>query len=199
MKLVFATNNTHKLEEVRQMVGNDIEILSLSDIGCHDDIPETAPTLEGNASMKSHFISERYGVDCFADDTGLEVDALDGRPGVHSARYAYSDHQDSEANVDKLLSELEGKTDRSAQFRTVISLIIGGKEYLFEGVVRGRITTGRSGSAGFGYDPVFCPDGYDETFASLGSEIKNSISHRARAVNELAQFLNGRSKEPSGD
>lgn len=190
MKLVFATNNAHKLREVRQILGDRIEVLSLADIGCEADIPETADTLEGNASLKSHYIFDHYHIGCFADDTGLEVDALNGAPGVHSARYAYDDHQDSEANVDKLLANMEGKGERGAQFRTVISLIIDGKETQFEGIVRGSIATERSGEGGFGYDPVFVPEGHEQTFAALGDEIKNGISHRARAVQKLSDYLN---------
>ena len=189
MKLVFATNNAHKLREIRQILGERVEIMSLADINCDADIPETADTLEGNASLKSHYIYEHYGLNCFADDTGLEVEALGGAPGVHSARYAYPDRNDSEANVDKLLRSLEGKADRKAQFRTVISLIIDGREIQFEGIVRGSIAQSRSGNGGFGYDPVFVPEGYDESFAALGDDVKNGISHRARAVQKLADYL----------
>ncbi|MBR6287320.1 MAG: non-canonical purine NTP diphosphatase [Bacteroidaceae bacterium] len=189
MKLVFATNNAHKLREIRQILGDRIEVLSLADIECTADIPETADTLEGNASLKSHYIYEHYGLNCFADDTGLEVEALGGAPGVHSARYAYPDRNDSEANVDKLLRSLEGETNRKAQFRTVISLIIDGREIQFEGIVRGSIAQSRSGEGGFGYDPVFVPEGYDKSFAALGDDVKNGISHRARAVQKLADYL----------
>lgn len=187
-KLVFATNNAHKLEEIRAIMGDNIEILSLNDIDCHDDIPETAATLEGNASIKAHYIYDHYGMDCFADDTGLEVDCLNGAPGVFSARYAGDGH-DSEANMNKLLHEMQGKTDRKARFRTVISLIQHGEENLFEGIVEGAITTDRQGTSGFGYDPIFRPDGYDLTFAQLGNEVKNRISHRAKAVDSLCHFL----------
>ena len=187
-KLIFATNNAHKLEEIRAIMGDNIEILSLNDINCHDDIPETAATLEGNASIKAHYIYDHYGMDCFADDTGLEVDCLNGAPGVFSARYAGDGH-DSEANMNKLLHEMQGKTDRKARFRTVISLIQHGEENLFEGIVEGAITTDRQGTSGFGYDPIFRPDGYDLTFAQLGNEVKNRISHRAKAVASLCHFL----------
>ncbi|MCQ2064978.1 MAG: non-canonical purine NTP diphosphatase [Bacteroidaceae bacterium] len=188
MELVFATNNAHKLEEVRQILGSRYRILSLADIGCHEDIPETAGTFQGNALQKARFVKERYGYDCFADDTGLEVAALGGEPGVRSARYA-GDH-DSNANMDKLLRELEEKTDRSAQFRTVIALILNGQEVLFEGIVKGRIAAERHGNGGFGYDPLFIPDGYDETFSEMGPESKNLISHRGRAVRKLTDYLN---------
>lgn len=189
MKLVFATNNAHKLSEIRAMLGNDIQIMSLAEIDCHDDIPETADTLEGNALIKARWVKERYGLDCFADDTGLEVAALDGGPGVHTARYAYADRHDPEANTRKLLSELQNKSDRSAQFRTVIALIINGEEHLFEGIVRGEIATEERGTEGFGYDPVFMPEETGLTFAQLGVDVKNRISHRARAVQKLVDFL----------
>lgn len=191
MKIVFATNNKHKLEEIRDILGNDIEVLSLADIGCHDDIPETSPTLEGNALQKARYIHERYGTDCFADDTGLEVDALGGEPGVLSARYAGGEGHDSEANMAKLLSKLGGNTNRRARFRTVIALITGSdnRETLFEGIVNGEIIGERRGGEGFGYDPIFRPEGYDKTFAELGGDIKNKISHRAKAVKKLAEHL----------
>ena len=189
MKLVFATNNAHKLEEIRAMLGSDMEVLSLSDIDCHDDIPETADTLEGNALIKARWVKERYGFDCFADDTGLEVTALGGAPGVHTARYAYPDRHAPEANTQKLLSELDGATDRSAQFRTAIALILDGEEHLFEGVVKGFISTEKRGTEGFGYDPVFMPANLGRTLAELGTEVKNRISHRARAVAQLVGFL----------
>lgn len=188
-KLVFATNNAHKLQEVAAILGEQIELLSLNDIGCHTDIPETADTLEGNALLKSSFISEHYGMDCFADDTGLEVEALNGAPGVYSARYAGGEGHDSEANMRKLLNDLQGKENRKAQFRTAISLILDGKKYLFEGVVKGEIIQEKRGDSGFGYDPIFQPEGYDKTFAELGNEIKNRISHRALAVQRLCEFL----------
>lgn len=190
MKLVFATNNAHKLGEIRAILGNKIEILSLNDIDCHDEIPETADTLEGNALQKAMYIKEHYGYDCFADDTGLEVSALGGAPGVHTARYAENTDHDSEANMNKLLKELEGKNDRSAQFRTVIALLLNGEQHLFEGIVKGDILTEKRGSEGFGYDPVFSPEQYSESFAELGAEVKNKISHRARAVAKLVEYLN---------
>ena len=190
MKLVFATNNAHKLDEIRAILGNKIEILSLNDINCHDEIPETADTLEGNALQKAMYIKEHYGYDCFADDTGLEVSALGGAPGVHTARYAENTDHDSEANMNNLLRELEGKNDRSAQFRTVIALLLNGEQHLFEGIVKGDILTEKRGSEGFGYDPVFSPEQYSESFAELGAEVKNKISHRARAVAKLVEYLN---------
>ena len=189
-KLVVATNNAHKLEEISAILGDEMELFSLKDINCHADIPETADTLEGNARQKAMYIYENYGMDCFADDTGLEVDALNGAPGVFSARYAGDGH-DSEANMQKLLKELKGNENRKAQFRTAICLIMEGKEYLFEGIVKGAIIEEKRGGAGFGYDPIFVPEGYDQTFAELGNDIKNTISHRARAVEKLCKFLNG--------
>lgn len=191
MKLVFATNNRHKLLEVKAIVGDRVEILSLSDIGCCDDIPETADTLQGNALIKARYISEKYGVNCFADDTGLEVDALDGAPGVYSARYA-GEECNSEANMQKLLHNLTGKSERSAQFRTVIALIINGDEKLFNGVVKGRISTEKLGDSGFGYDPIFIPEGFSESFAQMSAEQKNSISHRFRATEKLSNYLKER-------
>ena len=188
-KIVFATNNAHKLNEVRAILGEKIEVLSLKEIDCYDDIPETADTLEGNAFLKARYIYERYGVDCFADDTGLEVEALNGAPGVFSARYAGGEGHNSEANMQKLLKELDGKENRKAQFRTAICLIMNGEEYLFEGIVKGEIIEEKRGGAGFGYDPIFVPEGYDLTFAELGNDIKNTISHRARAVEKLCSFL----------
>ena len=188
MELVFATNNAHKLEEVRQILGDRFKVLSLNDINCHEDIPETGDTFQDNALQKARYVKEHYGYDCFADDTGLEVKALDGAPGVHSARYA-GDH-DSEANMTKLLQELEKKSDRSAQFRTVVALILNGQEVLFEGIVTGQIATERHyGDGGFGYDPIFVPDGYTETFSQMSSQGKNLISHRGRAVRKLADYL----------
>ena len=189
-KLVVATNNAHKLEEISAILGNEMELLSLKDINCNADIPETADTLEGNARQKAMYIHENYGMDCFADDTGLEVEALNGAPGVFSARYAGDGH-DSEANMQKLLKELEGKENRKAQFRTAICLIMEGKEYLFEGIVKGHIIEEKRGGAGFGYDPIFVPEGYNQTFAELGNDVKNTISHRARAVEKLCTFLKG--------
>jgi XTP/dITP diphosphohydrolase len=189
MDMVFATNNRHKLEEVRFLLGGRYSIRSLDDMGCREDIPETADTLEGNALLKARFVSDRYRVNCFADDTGLEVAALGGAPGVYSARYA-GPSQDSVGNRQKLLQEMEGVSDRRAQFRTVIALIWEGKKYLFEGVVRGIIIDEERGEAGFGYDSLFVPQGYAQTFAELGMETKNAISHRAEAIKQLKQFLN---------
>ena len=188
MKLVFATNNKHKLQEVRDIVGDWVEVLSLADINCYDDIPETADTLQGNALIKARHIYEKYGLDCFADDTGLEVEALDGAPGVYSARYAGEDC-DSEANMRKLLENLTGKSNRNAQFRTVIALIINGEEMLFNGIVKGTIATEKKGDSGFGYDPVFIPEGHSDSFAQMGSEMKNSMSHRFRATQQLGDYL----------
>ena len=188
-KLVVATNNAHKLEEIAAILGDKMELLSLKDIQCFDDIPETADTLEGNACQKAQYIHTNYGLDCFADDTGLEVEALNGAPGVFSARYAGDGHN-SEANMQKLLQELDGKENRKAQFRTAICLILDGEKHLFEGIVKGEIIKEKRGGAGFGYDPIFVPEGYDLTFAELGNEIKNNISHRARAVEKLCAFLN---------
>lgn len=190
-KLVFATNNAHKLEEIRAILGEKVEILSLQDIGCHADIPETADTLEGNAALKAEFIYQNYGMDCFADDTGLEVEALGGAPGIYSARYAGGEGHDSEANMQKLLHELNGQANRNAQFRTAICLIEGGEERLFEGVVKGTIVEEKHGNSGFGYDPVFLPEGHSQTFAEMGNDEKNKISHRARAVQKLVDYLNG--------
>lgn len=195
MRIVFATNNAHKLEEIRAILGHSHDILSLNDIQCHADIPETADTLEGNALQKARYVWDHYHLSVFADDTGLEVDALGGAPGVYSARYAGGAGHDSEANMAKLLRELHGHTDRTARFRTVIALILadgsdkGFSEHLFEGKVEGRIATERQGSEGFGYDPLFIPDGYGESFAQLGTAVKNCISHRAHAVARLTDFL----------
>lgn len=188
MKIVFATNNAHKLDEVRQVVGEKIEIVSLRECGIVEDIPENEPTLEGNALAKARYIYERTGFNCFADDTGLEVDALGGEPGVRSARYATDGHDD-EANKRLLLERLKGEENRAAQFRTAVALILGGKEYLFEGIVRGDIATEQHGEGGFGYDPLFFPEGGDLTFAQMSSKEKNAISHRGRAVRKLAEFL----------
>lgn len=185
-KIVFATNNTHKLEEVASILGESYEVMSLREIGCHDDIPETADTFAGNAIQKARYIKEHYGYDCFADDSGLEVDALGGAPGVFSARYSGGD---SEANMEKLLHNLTEKNERGAQFRTVIALLVGEETHLFEGIVRGTIIHERRGEGGFGYDPIFVPEGYDLTFAQLGSDVKNRISHRAKAVEKLAEYL----------
>lgn len=189
MKLVFATNNKHKLDEVRKITSHHpVEIVSLAEINCFDDIPETADTLEGNALQKAHYILEKFGLNCFADDTGLEVEALNNAPGVYSARYAGPGH-DSEANMKKLLHEMEGKENRKARFRTVIALVWNGKTYTFDGIVNGTITTTKRGENGFGYDPIFIPEGYEQTFAELGNDIKNQISHRAKAVEKLDEFL----------
>ena len=192
-EIVFATNNEHKLSEIRSILGSDFEVKSLNDISCHDEIPEDFETLEDNAAQKVQYIFDKYHVDCFADDTGLEVEALNGEPGVHSARYAEGTDHDSEANMNKLLQKLEGEDNRNARFRTVIALIQQeepeAKVSLFQGTVYGVITKEKSGAEGFGYDPIFQPDGYDMTFAELGNDIKNSISHRAHAVSKLAEFL----------
>lgn len=188
-EMVFATNNAHKLSEIRAIFGDTLHILSLADIDCHDDIPETANTLEGNALIKARWVKERYGYDCFADDTGLEVEALNGAPGVHTARYAYPDRHDPEANTQKLLAALKGAINRAAQFRTAIALILNGEEHVFEGVVRGEIATEKRGTEGFGYDPVFIPEDTGRTFAELGTDVKNKISHRARAVAKLVEYL----------
>lgn len=188
-KFVFATNNRHKLEEVQAILGDKVELMSLRELGCHEEIPETADTLEDNALMKARYIYQHYHTDCFADDTGLEVEALNGAPGVHSARYASGDGHDSEANMRKLLQELEGVENRKARFRTVFALIVNGKEHLFEGIVNGTIIKVRRGTSGFGYDPIFIPNGYDKTFAELGNDIKNRISHRAIASDKLCKFL----------
>ena len=188
-RIVFATNNAHKLEEIRAIAGDRLEILSLADIGCHDDIPENEPTIEGNAIAKARWVRDRYGYDCFADDTGLMVDALGGEPGVHSARYAGPGH-DSKANVDLLLSRLAGIADRKAHFTTVIALTEGDEVKVFEGRVDGEILSERDGEGGFGYDPVFRPEGYAESFASMTPEEKNAISHRGRATARLLEYFN---------
>lgn len=188
-KLVFATNNPHKFEELRQIAGERFEILSLSEIGCHDDIPEPHPSLEQNALAKALWVKEKYGYDCFADDTGLEVDCLGGEPGVRSARYAPGDGHDSSANMALLLKNMEGCADRSARFRTVIVLVQDAGHRLFEGIVEGRILLSPSGNGGFGYDPVFCPDGWTKTFAEATPEEKNAVSHRARATRALVEYL----------
>lgn len=192
-KLVIATNNAHKLEEIKAILGNEFELLSLKDIHCEVDIPENSDTLEGNASQKSHFVYDNYGLNCFADDTGLEVEALNGAPGVHTARYATDGH-DTDANTRKLLHELEGKDNRKARFRTIVSLIEDGVEHQFEGIVNGEITTEKKGDKGFGYDPVFIPEGYTETFAELGVDIKNKVSHRSRAIAKLCEYLKNNCK-----
>ena len=190
MKLVFATNNAHKLREVSQVVGDRFTLLTPRECGIDEDIPEEQPTLEGNALQKARYIYARTGMDCFADDTGLEVDALGGEPGVRSARYATDGHDD-EANKRLLLERMQGVEARGAQFRTAIALIIGGKEYLFEGIVRGNITLEEQGNGGFGYDPLFVAEGCEQSFAEISAEEKNEISHRGRAVRKLAEFLQG--------
>lgn len=212
MKIVFATNNPNKLQEIRDILGERFEIVSLQDIGCHEDIPETGDTLQENALQKAMYVAEHYGLDCFADDTGLEVEALDGKPGVHSARYAEGTDHDSEANMRKLLRELHGKNNRKARFRTVIALLQHPKNqqeenvdnacaapeiHYFEGRVDGSIAEEKRGDAGFGYDPLFIPNGYSQSFAELGETIKNHISHRAQAVEKLAEYLNGKINETS--
>lgn len=188
-KLVFATNNRHKLEEVSAMTGGTVKIVSLAEIGCHDDIPETADTFQGNALQKAAYVYEHFGLPCFADDSGLEVDCLEGIPGVLSARYA-GEHGNSEANIAKLLDAMKGSENRKADFKTVVALILpDGKTEFFEGRVDGVITTEKRGEEGFGYDPIFIPDGYDKTFAELGEDIKNKISHRAKAIAALCEYL----------
>lgn len=189
MELIFATNNAHKLTEVCSVLGTRVKVKTLAQCGITEDIPETAPTLEGNALIKARYIYDKTGADCFADDTGLEVEALGGEPGVHSARYAPGLSHDSVANMALLLSNMEGQTNRRARFRTVIALILGGQEYLFQGAVEGTIITSPSGSDGFGYDPIFVADGFDQTFAQMDAHAKNAISHRGRATEALATFL----------
>lgn len=200
MKIVFATNNQHKLQEIRDILGSDYEVVSQKEIGCDVDIPETGNTLEENALQKAQYVYDHYHLSCFADDTGLEVEALDGAPGVHSARYAEGTDHDSEANMAKLLRELDGKENRKARFRTVICYIEKKdvcpcgctsikKIHQFDGIIEGHIATRKQGTEGFGYDPIFVPEGYDQSFAQLGEEIKNGISHRARAVAKLAEYL----------
>jgi XTP/dITP diphosphohydrolase len=187
-KLVFATNNLHKLEEVSAILGDKIEILSLKDIHCDVDISETADTLEGNALLKAEYINKTYGLDVFADDTGFEIEVLNNEPGIYSARYA-GENKSAQANMLKVLEKLEDINNRNAQFRTVIALIMDGKTHLFEGIIKGTILKEERGEAGFGYDPIFVPEGYDKTFAELGNNIKNEISHRAMAVRKLSDFL----------
>lgn len=188
MKLVFASNNKNKLEEIRHQLPADIELLSLEDIGCLEDIPETADTIEGNAILKADYVTRNYGLDCFADDTGLEVDALNGAPGVYSARYA-GEEKDANANMDKLLTELDGNPNRKANFKTVIALNFNGKQHLFTGIVNGDITTQKAGDKGFGYDPIFKPQGLERTFAQISLDEKALLSHRGRAVKQLIEFL----------
>ncbi len=188
MKIVFATNNLNKLAEVQKMLPDSIELLSLSDINCFDEIEETETTLEGNAKLKANYITEKFGYNCFADDTGLEVESLNGEPGVYSARYAGIENN-SEKNMQKLLSELENKPNRKAQFKTVIALNLNNKQFLFEGICNGEILTKKQGEKGFGYDPVFKPNGFNSSFAEMTSEEKNTISHRGIAVKKLVRFL----------
>lgn len=195
--LVFATNNRHKLQEVQAMIGDQFILKTLEDIGCFDDIPETGSTFNENASQKSHYILEHFGLDCFADDSGLEIDALNGEPGVYSARYSGS--RDSETNLQLVLDKMKGQISRKARFRCVISLILHGKEHLFEGTAEGAITEERSGSDGFGYDPIFRPDGYSVTYAEMSAEEKNRISHRAIAVGKLVEFLKNNSFQKNLD
>ena len=189
MKLVFATNNLHKLKEVQEMLSNSIEVLSLKDIGCFEDIEETESTLEGNAKLKADYITKKYGFDCFADDTGLEVEALNGDPGVYSARYA-GEHGNAEKNMEKLLIELKNKSNRKAKFKTIIALNLTNKQYLFEGICDGEILKEKTGVKGFGYDPIFKPSNASCSFAEMNSEEKNIISHRGIAIQKLVKFLN---------
>lgn len=188
MKLVFASNNKNKIKEIQQLLPSSIEIVSLEDIGCHEEIPETADTIEGNAILKANYVTEKYGYDCFADDTGLEVEALNGAPGVYSARYA-GEQRSSEDNMNRLLEALSDKSNRNAHFKTVITLNIKGNQYHFTGIAKGQISLARAGSEGFGYDPIFQPVGYKETFAELSSALKNQISHRGKATQLLISFL----------
>lgn len=188
MKLVFATNNKNKLSEIRSLVSEEMQILSLEDINCDEDLPETNPTLDENALQKARYVFDNYGFNCFADDTGLEIDSLDGEPGVYSARYAGKNCV-AEDNIKKVLHNLEGKQERSAQFRTVIALIVDGKEALFEGRCAGSIIKKKSGIGGFGYDPIFIPDGYNRTFAAMTKDEKGMISHRGKSVKKLVEFL----------
>ena len=188
MKLVFASNNKNKIQEIQALVPNTFQILSLEEIGCTEDIPETADTIEGNAILKANYVTEKYGYDCFADDTGLEVSALNGAPGVYSARYA-GEQKDANDNMDKLLSELKDKSNRKANFKTVIALNLNGKQNLFTGIINGKIIEEKIGNNGFGYDPIFVADGYEKTFAELTMEEKSTISHRGIAVKELILFL----------
>jgi XTP/dITP diphosphohydrolase len=188
MKLVFATNNLNKLKEVQEMLPSSIELLSLKDINCFDEVDETETTLEGNAQLKADYITQKFGFNCFADDTGLEVESLDGKPGVYSARFA-GEPSNSENNMQKLLVDLETKTNRKAQFRTAVSLNINEKKFLFEGICTGEILTKKQGEKGFGYDPVFKPEGFNQSFAEMTSEEKNKISHRGIAIRKLVDFL----------
>ena len=189
MKLVFASNNLNKIKEIQSILNGSIQLLSLEDIGCHEEIPETADTIEGNAVLKADYVTQKYGYDCFADDTGLEVASLNGEPGVYSARYA-GEQRNADDNMNKLLIALKDKSDRSAQFKTVIALNLKGEQHLFTGLAKGEITFSKAGNHGFGYDPIFQPENYSETFAELSSDIKNKISHRAKATKQLIDFLN---------
>lgn len=188
MKLVFATHNPGKLQEVRELLAPDYEVIGLSELGDHEDIEETALTLEGNAWIKARTVWQKHGLSCFSDDTGLEIEALDGAPGVFSARFAGPD-KDPQANMDKVLDELKGQGNRKAWFRTAVALVLNGEEFLFEGIVNGEITTVQSGAKGFGYDPIFSPNGYDTTFAEMDGPTKNAISHRGLAIKKLVAFL----------
>lgn len=188
MKIVFATNNKHKLSEVRKISQGKLQILSLADINCHQDIPETGETLKENALIKAQFVKDKFGYDCFADDTGLEVEALGNAPGIYSSRYA-GENGDPEENMRKLIRELKNETNKNARFRTVIALILNGKEYFFEGIITGEIIQSKRGTNGFGYDPIFKPTGFDKTFGELSDDIKNSLSHRAIATKKLVDFL----------
>jgi XTP/dITP diphosphohydrolase len=188
MKIVFASNNKNKIEEIQSMLPDTIQIVSLESIGCFEEIPETASTIEGNAILKANYITQKYGFDCFADDTGLEVDSLNGEPGVYSARYA-GEQRNADDNMNKLLSEMSDKVNRKAQFKTIIALNLKGKQHLFTGIALGEITLEKRGTGGFGYDPIFKPNGYENTFAELSLEIKNEISHRGKATKLLLEFL----------
>lgn len=188
MRIVFATNNQDKLDEIKKISNGQLEILSLGDINCHEEIPETGNTLKENALIKTHFVKKKFDMDCFADDTGLEVEALENAPGIHSSRYAGPDC-DPEDNMQKLLQELQNKTNRKALFRTVIVLLLKGEVHYFEGIIRGEIIHQKKGTNGFGYDPIFKPEGYDKTFGELSEDIKNSLSHRAIATKKLVAFL----------
>ena len=188
MQLVFATNNKNKIKEIKNLIGNSIELLSLSDINCSEEIPDTADTIAGNAQQKAQYIFDKYGYNCFADDTGLEIESLNNEPGIYSARYA-GPQRDANENMDKVLDNLKGKQNRNAHFKTVITLIIDGKETLFEGIAKGEITQSKSGSEGFGYDPIFKPEGYGITFSEMSLDEKNKISHRGKAVRLLTEFL----------
>ncbi|RZJ53889.1 MAG: non-canonical purine NTP diphosphatase [Flavobacterium sp.] len=188
MKLVFASNNKNKIKEIQSILNGSIQLLSLEDIGCHEEIPETADTIEGNAILKADYVTQKYGYDCFADDTGLEVTALNGEPGVYSARYA-GEQRNADDNMNKLLNALADKSDRSAQFKTVIALNLNGEQHLFTGIVKGNITLNKTGNGGFGYDPVFLPSGSKRTFAEMSVDEKNEYSHRRKAADQLIAFL----------